>query len=102
MNLKIFRPAGEEASDPFADNRYSMVDEALSNLQGSSLDIDIIPPNAEAETTRVRLNIKGFVDSRLVKAPVDVVRYYDLPLDALNMTMEQMRQDLPAFRAVVD
>ncbi|MCB1120198.1 MAG: YdbH domain-containing protein [Verrucomicrobiae bacterium] len=102
MNLKIFRPEGDEPADPLADSRYSMVDEALSNLQDSSLDIDIIPPNSEAATTRVRLNIKGFVDSRLVKAPVDVVRYYDLPLDALNMTMEQMRQDLPGFRPIVD
>jgi hypothetical protein len=97
MNLKIFRPEKEGGTDE-VDDRYSMVDEALSNLQDSSLDIDILPPSGEFLATRVRLNIKGFVDSRLVKAPVDVVRYYDLPVESFNLTMEQMRQDLPGFR----
>lgn len=101
MNLKIFRPEGD-LSDGLGDERYSMVDEALSNLQNSSLDIDIIPPNELTDDTRVRLNIKGFVDSRLVKAPVDVVRYYSLPIDTLTLTMEQVRQDLPGLRSVVD
>ena len=98
MNLRIFSPE-DDGEEVFRDDRYSMVDDALSNLQDSSLDIDILPPSGEAEDTRVRLNIKGFVDSRLVKAPVDVVRYYNLPLDSFNLTMEQVRQDLPGFRS---
>ena len=98
MNLRIFSP--EDEGDGFqSDDRYSMVDDALSNLQDSSLDIDILPPSGDAVDTRVRLNIKGVVDSRLVKAPVDVVRYYNLPLDSFNLTMEQVRQDLPGIRA---
>ena len=101
MNLRIFSPE-DEGESPFKDDKYSMVDDALSNLQDSSLDIDILPPSGEAEDTRVRLNIKGFVDSRLVKAPVDVVRYYNLPLDSFNLTMEQVRQDLPGFRNTND
>lgn len=98
MNLRIFRPE-DEAENLNRDDRYSMVDDALSNLQDSSLDIDILPPSGDAEDTRVRLNIKGFVDSRVVKAPVDVVRYYNLPLDSFNLTMEQVRQDLPGIRS---
>ena len=97
MNLRIFSPE-DEGQGIVRDDKYSMVDDALSNLQDSSLDIDILPPSGDAEDTRVRLNIKGFVDSRLVKAPVDVVRYYNLPLDSFNLTMEQVRQDLPGFR----
>jgi hypothetical protein len=100
MNLKIFRPEKDD-SGILKEDRYSMVDEALSNLTGSSLDIDILPPSGETQATRVRLNIKGFVDSRLVKAPVDVVRYYNLPIDSFNMTMEQVRQDLPGFRSTI-
>tara|TARA_B100001123_G_scaffold450853_1_gene624453 strand:- start:1073 stop:3565 length:2493 start_codon:yes stop_codon:yes gene_type:complete len=101
MNLKIFRPEGESAQIA-VDERYSMVDEALSNLKDSTLDIDILPPNSLSGDTRVRLNIKGFVDSRLVKAPVDVVRYYSLPIDSFSLTMEQFRQDLPGFRSGIE
>ena len=101
MNLKIFRPEDDE-NEVEIDDRYSMVDEALSNLQDSSLDIDILPPNSLSDETRVRINIKGFVDSRFVKAPVDVVRYYSLPVDSLMLTMEQVRQDLPGIKDVVE
>ena len=101
MNLKIFRPETSE-TEFAADDRYSMVDEALSNLKDSSLDIDILPPNSLTDDTRVRLNIKGFVDSRLIKAPVDVVRYYSLPIDTLTLTMEQVRQDLPGFQNSIE
>lgn len=97
MNLRIFRPE-DDSENLERDDRYSMVDDALSNLQDSSLNINILPPSGEAEDTRVRLNIKGFVDSRVVKAPVDVVRYYNLPLDSFNLTMEQVRKDLPGIR----
>jgi len=101
MNLKIFRPEKDQnlLED---DDRYSMIDEALSNLQDSSLDIDILPPNALNDDTRVRLNIKGFVDSRIVKAPVDVVRYYSLPIDSFSLTMDQVRQDLPGIKTSVE
>ena len=101
MNLKIFRPEDDE-NEVEIDDRYSMVDEALSNLQDSSLDIDILPPNSLTDDTRVRINIKGFVDSRFVKAPVDVVRYYSLPVDTLTLTMEQVRQDLPGIKTAVE
>ena len=101
MNLKIFRPENDQNLLE-ADDRYSMVDEALSNLQDSSLDIDILPPNELNKDTRVRLNIKGFVDSRFVKAPVDVVRYYSLPVDSFRLTMDQVRQDLPGIKTPVD
>jgi hypothetical protein len=97
MNLKIFR-AEQDQNALEVDDRYSMVDEALSNLQDSSLDIDILPPNELNQETRVRLNIKGFVDSRFVKAPVDVVRYYSLPIDTFTLTMDQFRQDLPGIK----
>ncbi|MCZ6673265.1 MAG: YdbH domain-containing protein, partial [Verrucomicrobia bacterium] len=101
MNLKIFHSEGE-ITDIVKDERYSMVDEALSNLQDSSLDIDILPPNSLTDDTRIRLNIKGFVDTRFLKAPVDVVRYYSLPIDSLTLTMEQVRQDLPGIRSSID
>lgn len=101
MNLKIFRPE-DDKNEVEIDDRYSMVDEALSNLQDSSLDIDILPPNLLTDDTRVRINIKGFVDSRFVKAPVDVVRYYSLPVDTLTVTMEQVRQDLPGIKTSVE
>ena len=101
MNLKIFSPE-DEGQEFQRDHRYSMVDDALSNLQDSTLDIDILPPSGDAQATRVRLNIKGFVDSRFVKAPVDVVRYYNLPIESLNLTMEQVRQDLPGIRTSID
>lgn len=101
MNLKIFRPENDQNLLE-VDDRYSMVDEALSNLQDSSLDIDILPPNEINDDTRVRLNIKGFVDSRFVKAPVDVVRYYNLPVDSFSLTMDQVRQDLPGIKTSIE
>ena len=76
------------------------VDSALANLKDSSLDIDILPPNAESAETRVRLNIKGYLDTRLVKAPVDVVQYYELPMVNFDSTMHAVKGWLPRVKQI--
>ena len=99
LSLKVFHD--EERGMKVAKDRNGFaVDSALANLKDSSLDIDILPPNAESAETRVRLNIKGYLDTRLVKAPVDVVQYYELPMVNFDSTMHAVKGWLPRVKQI--
>ncbi len=99
MSLKVFRDEESEKKAPRDQSRF-VVDSALANLKDSSVDIDILPPNAETAETRVRLNIKGYLDTRLVKAPVDVVQYYELPMVDFDGTMHAVKNWLPQVKQI--
>ena len=99
MSLRVFRDEEKEKKRR-EDPGRNLVDSALADLKDSSVDIDILPPNTESAETRVRLNIKGYVDTRLVKAPVDVVRYYELPMDNFGTTMHAVKGWLPSVKQI--
>ncbi len=99
LSLKVFRDEDREMMAARDRNGF-VVDSALANLKDSSLDIDILPPNAESAETRVRLNIKGYLDTRLVKAPVDVVQYYELPMVDFDSTMHAVKGWLPRVKQI--
>jgi len=102
LKLALTRDLTEGLTPGSSDyKRMALIKEALSSLDDSALRVAIHPLEGDDEfDTRLELGIVGKVNTKMVKAPVDLQLNLNLPINELLNLAENLYAKLPQIKAV--